>query len=46
MMGTKDRGFAMLPPVTLEDLVPEDHVSWYQEHGLDLSFVWDLARDR
>ena len=25
MMGKKDRSFAALPPVTLEDLVPADH---------------------
>jgi transposase len=46
MMGTKDRAFATLPPVTLEDLVPADHVSRHLERTLDLSFVRDLVRDR
>src|SRR5687768_9707103 len=46
MMGTKDRVFATLPSVTLEDLVPTDHFSRHLERTLVLSFVRDLVRDR
>jgi transposase len=46
MMGTRDRVFATLPSVTLEDLVPADHFYRRLEHTLDLSFVRDLVRDR
>ncbi len=45
MMGTKERAFAPLPPVSLEDLVPDDHFYRQLEHTLDLSFVRDLVRD-
>jgi transposase len=45
MMGQKDRSFATLPPVTLEDLVPTDHFYRHLERTLDLSFVRDLVRD-
>src|SRR3954453_20405847 len=45
VMGTKDRGFAALPPVTLEDLVPPDHFYRHLERSLDLAFVRDLVRD-
>jgi transposase len=45
MMGQKDRSFAALPLVTLEDLVPTDHVSRHLERTLDLSFVRDLVRE-
>jgi transposase len=45
MMGQKDRSFAALPPVTLEDLVPTDHVYRHLERTLDLSFVRDLVRE-
>jgi transposase len=44
-MGQKDRSFAALPPVTLEDLVPTDHFYRHLERTLDLSFVRDLVRD-
>src|SRR5215217_6698898 len=44
MMGQKDRVFAALPPVTLEDLVPPDHFYRHLERSLDLSFVRDLVR--
>jgi transposase len=44
-MGTKDRSFTALPPVTLEDLVPADHCYRHLERTLDLSFVRDLVRD-
>src|SRR4051794_27519871 len=43
MMGTKERAFALLPPVTLEDLVPPDHFYRHLERSLDLSFVRDLV---
>jgi transposase len=45
MMGRKARIFAPLPPVSLEDLVPADHVSRHLERTLDLAFVRDLVRD-
>jgi transposase len=45
MMGTKVRLFAPLPPVSLAELVPRDHVSRHLEHLLDLGFVRDLVRD-
>jgi transposase len=45
MMGTKDRAFAALPPLTLEDLVPPDHFYRHLERSLDLGFVRDLVRD-
>jgi transposase len=43
MMGTKERAFAPLPPVTLEDLVPPDHFYRHLERSLDLSVVRDLV---
>jgi transposase len=45
MMGTKARVFALLPPVSLEELVPPDHFYRHLEQGLDLGFVRDLVRD-
>src|SRR4051794_22766210 len=45
MMGTKDRVFAPLPPVSLEELVPPDHFYRHLERVLDLGFVRDLVRD-
>ena len=45
MMGFKERVFAPLPPVSLEELVPADHFSRQLEQSLDLSFVRDLVRD-
>ena len=45
MMGTKARTFRPLPPVTLEDLVPQDHFYRHLERTLDLGFVRDLVRD-
>src|SRR5215216_557976 len=44
MMGTKDRSFAALPPVTLEDLIPPDSFYRHLERSLDLSFGRDLVR--
>jgi transposase len=45
MMGKKDRSFAALPPVTLENLVPPDHFYRHLERTLDLRFVRDLVRE-
>ena len=45
MMGVKERAFGPLPPVTLEELVPADHVYRHLERTLDLSFVRDLLRE-
>src|SRR3954452_19897699 len=45
MMGTKERAFGPLPPVTLEDLVPPDHFYRHLERTLDLSFVRDVVRE-
>jgi transposase len=45
MMGTKARLFALLPPVSLEDLVPSDHFYRHLERTLDLGFVRELVRD-
>ncbi len=44
MMGQKDRSFAPLPPVSLDDLVPADHFSRHLERSLDLGFVRELVR--
>ena len=44
MMGTKIRSFSPLPrDLSLEDLVPEDHLYRRLEATLDLSFVRDLV---
>src|SRR5215211_6930388 len=44
-MGRKERAFAPLPPVTLEDLVPREHFYRHLERALDLAFVSDLVRE-
>ena len=44
MMGSKDRAFAPLPSVSLEALVPPDHLYRHLEQTLDLTFVRDLVR--
>ena len=44
MMGTKERAFAPLPPVSLEDLIPPDHFYRRLERALDLGFVRDPVR--
>ncbi len=45
MMGTKIRSFSSLPrDVSLEDLVPTDHLYRRLEVDLDLSFVRELVR--
>jgi len=45
MMGFKERAFAPLIAVSLEDLVPQDHFYRRLERTLDLSFVRTLAQD-
>ena len=37
MMGSKERAFGPLPPVSLEDLVPPDHFYRHLERTLDLA---------
>ena len=44
MMGTKERAFGPLPPVSLDDLIPPDHFYRHLERSLDLSFVRDLVK--
>ena len=43
MMGTKERSFAPLINVSLEDLVPQDHFYRHLERTLDLSFVREFV---
>src|ERR1700737_969926 len=43
MMGTKERHFASLINVSLEDLVPQDHFYRHMERTLDLSFVREFV---
>ncbi len=45
MMGTKIRDFALLPNLSLEELVPKDNFYRRLEEALDLSFVRELVRD-
>ncbi len=45
VMGKKERTFAALPLVSLEDLVPSDHFYRHLERSLDLGFVRDLVRE-
>ena len=44
MMGFKERAFAPLIAVSLEELVPQDHFYRHLQKVLDLSFVYDLVR--
>jgi transposase len=44
MMGSKQRAFAPLLPVSLEELVPQDHFYRHLERALDLSFVREFVR--
>ena len=46
MMGIKERDFAPLENVSLEELVPQDNFYRRLEEKLDLSFVRELVRDR
>src|SRR5436305_200854 len=43
MMGSKERHFAPLIHVSLEELVPQDHFYRHLERTLDLSFIRELA---
>src|SRR5712671_2381386 len=45
MMGFKERAFAPLVAVSLEELVPQDHFYRHLQCVLDLSFVHDLVRE-
>ncbi len=45
MMGSKQRSFAPLVKVSLEDLVPGDHFYRHLERTLDLSFVREFVRE-
>ena len=45
MMGTKERSFAPLINVSLEELVPRDHFYRHLECTLDLSFVRQLVQE-
>ena len=44
MMGMKERHFAPLINVSLEELVPRDHFYRYLERTLDLSFVREFVQ--
>jgi transposase len=44
MMGSKERYFAPLIHVSLEALVPTDHIYRHLERTLDLSFVRELVQ--
>ena len=44
MMGTKERHFAPLINVSLEELVPHDHFYRHLERTLDLSFVREIVQ--
>src|SRR5215469_273395 len=45
MMGSKERHFAPLINVSLEDLVPADHFYRHLDRTLDLSFVREFVQD-
>ncbi len=45
MMGTKERHFAPLINVSLEELVPHDHFYRHLERTLDLSFVREFVQE-
>src|SRR2546427_1591024 len=45
MMGTKQRHFAPLVNVSLEELVPQDHFYRHLERTLDLSFVREFVQE-
>src|SRR5260370_24092347 len=45
MMGLKERAFAPLVSVSLEELVPQDHFYRHLHKVLDLSFGYDLVRE-
>ena len=43
MMGNKERYFAPLTNISLEELVPHDHFYRHVERTLDLAFVRELV---
>jgi transposase len=45
MMGTKERSFAPLIHVSVEELVPQDHFYRHLERTLDLSFVRGFVQE-
>ena len=45
MMGTKERHFAPLIHVSVEELVPADHFYRHLERTLDLSFVREFVQE-
>src|SRR5260370_1290277 len=45
MMGKKERHFAPLIHVSVEELVPQDHFYRHLERTLDLSFVREFVKD-
>jgi hypothetical protein len=45
MMGIKQRSFAPLVNVSLEELVPRDHFYRHLEQTLDLSFVREFVQE-
>src|SRR6266516_3974068 len=45
MMGTKERNFAPIVQVSLEELVPQDHFYRHLERTLDLSFVREFVQE-
>src|SRR5260221_406136 len=45
MMGTKQRRFAPLIKVSVEELVPQDHFYRHLERTLDLSFVREFVHE-
>ena len=45
MMGRKERHFAPLVDVSLEELVPADHFYRHVERTLDLSFVREFVQE-
>ena len=45
MMGTKERNFAALINVSLDELVPQDHFYRHLERTLDLSFVREFVHE-
>ena len=45
MMGKKERRFAPLITVSLEEVVPADHFSRHLERSLDLSFVRKFVQE-
>jgi transposase len=45
MMGKKERHFAPLIHISVEELVPQDHFYRHLEHTLDLSFVREFVHE-